>query len=478
MERLVFKTSPGGLLMLNWKARKREKDSIDEEQVLEALRSVHDPDLHRDIVSLNFVKNVRICGGKVAFDLELTTPACPVKEKLKAEAEAAVRQIPGVEQVTVNMTARVRGRTAEKADLLPNVRNIVAVASGKGGVGKSTVAVNLAVALAQTGASVGLLDADVYGPTVPQLLGTHGGVSSSPSGTILPLTAYGVKLMSLGLFASEDAPVIWRGPMASKLVQQFLSGVEWGSLDYLLIDLPPGTGDIALTLVQSVPLSGAVIVTTPQDVALKVAQKGLRMFYETNVPVLGVIENMSGYVCPHCGKTSHIFPHGSVQKLCRELDVPYLGAVPIDPKVAVCGDTGVPIAMFDETSPAANAFAEIAGAVAAKLSAAALQGGTQSVYPEQILQGDTSLVIKWNDGHTSEYPYPALRAACRCAACSDENTGELLINIEDIPKDIRPIEISPVGRYGISIRWSDGHDTGIYPFSRLRKMCGCSECTP
>jgi len=266
--------------------------------------------------------------------------------------------------------------------------------------------------------------------------------------------------------------------MASKLVQQFLTAVEWGDLDYLLIDLPPGTGDIQLTLVQSAPLSGAVIVTTPQDVALKVAKRGIRMFMETNVPVLGVIENMSGYACPHCGKTSHIFPQGGVRSACSELDVPFLGSVPIDPRVAVCGDQGVPVAMLYEDSPAAKAYAEIAGAVAARLSIIR-EAGDANIHPLDIRQlDDARLLIVWQDGHESTYPYRELRAACRCASCSDEETGEVRVRIEDIPQDIHPLEITPVGRYGISIAWSDGHNTGIYPFSRLRNMCTCPQCSP
>lgn len=462
--------------MLGWKNRKHKSDEINEADVLDALRRVRDPDLHRDIVSLGFVKNVRICGGNVAFDIELTTPACPVRDRLKAEAEEAVRRLPGVDQVSVNMQARVRGAQDQRSASLPGVRNLIAVASGKGGVGKSTAAVNLAVALAQTGASVGLLDADVYGPTVPQLMGTADSPISHDNGRIKPLTAYQVKLMSLGLIADESSPVIWRGPMASKLVQQFLTAVEWGDLDYLLVDLPPGTGDIQLTLVQFAPLSGAVIVTTPQDVALKVAKRGIRMFMETNVPVLGVIENMSGYACPHCGKTSHIFPHGGVRAACTELGVPFLGSVPIDPRVAVCGDQGVPVALLYEDSPAAKAYAEIAGAMAAQLSTIRERGDV-SLHPSDIRQlDDGRLLIVWQDGHESTYPYRALRAACRCASCCDENTGEVRVRIEDILEDVHPLQITPVGRYGIAIAWSDGHNTGIYPFSRLRDMCTCPQC--
>jgi len=463
--------------MLGIRGRRRPEDDVQEADVLQALRQVRDPDLHRDVVTLGFVKNVRICGGAVALDLELTTPACPVRDRLRAEAEAAVAAIPGVTQVTVNLTSRVRSRQGQAASELPGVRNIVAIASGKGGVGKSTAAVSLAVALAETGAKVGLMDADVYGPTIPTMMGAFGRPSTSGQ-RMAPIQAYGVRLMSLGFLAGDDSPIIWRGPMASKLIQEFLGSVDWGELDYLLIDLPPGTGDVQLTLVQAAPISGAVIVTTPQDVALSIARRGLRMFQETSVPVLGVIENMSGYVCPHCGKISYVFPHGGVARTCQEMGVPHLGAIPLDPKLAVCGDKGVPISVLDPDSPAAKAYAQIAGAMAARLSALAEGSLPAPTRPVRMQDRDGgALEVEWEDGHVSVYPYRELRAACRCANCCDEDTGEVRIASDSIPADIRPLSISPVGRYAITIRWSDGHDTGIYPFSRLRAMCGCAECT-
>jgi ATP-binding protein involved in chromosome partitioning len=309
-----------------------------EKDVLEALRVVIDPDLRRDIVSLDFVKNVKIDGEKVSFDVELTTPACPVKEQLRGQAHDAVAGLAGVSDVQVRMTSRVRGRPSpELGKSLAEVRNIIAVASGKGGVGKSTVALNLAVALHRTGASVGLMDVDIYGPSIPTMLATVGELVQGPDGLIQPIEAGGLKIMSMGFLAGPDTPVVWRGPMASKMVQQFSAGVGWGALDYLVLDLPPGTGDIQITITQSAPITGAVIVTTPQDVALGVSARGLKMFEQVQVPVLGIVENMGVMACPHCGESIRVFPGDGVEEVCRRNGVPFLGTIPLDPMAAEGG---------------------------------------------------------------------------------------------------------------------------------------------
>ena len=350
--------------------------AVTDEQVLEALRAVEDPDLRQDIVSLGFIKNLKICDGNVSLDLELTTPACPVKETLRSQCVERVQALPGVKVVAVSLTANVRGRSFGSNQILPEVKNVVAVASGKGGVGKSTVAVNLALALRGEGAVVGLLDADVYGPSVPTMMGVEGQPVLQEGQKLTPLEAHGVSLMSMGFLLGDDAPVIWRGPMVTKLIQQFLGAVEWGALDYLVIDLPPGTGDAQLTLTQTAPITGAVIVTTPQDVSLIDARKGLKMFQKVNVPVLGIVENMSLFSCPHCGKETPIFRHGGGERTAKELGVPFLGKVPIDPAVAVGGDEGTPVIVRDPSSPAAVAFGEVAGQVAAQLSIAnSAEGG-------------------------------------------------------------------------------------------------------
>ncbi|HVP29499.1 MAG TPA: Mrp/NBP35 family ATP-binding protein [Myxococcota bacterium] len=351
---------------------------VTEAAVLAALRPIVDPDFGRSIVDLGFVKALRIDGGRVAFTIELTTPACPVKAEFERAARERVAALPGVESVEVTMSANTRGRAAAAPSpqgvALPGVRNTIAVASGKGGVGKSTTAVNLALALRETGASVGIMDADVYGPSLPLLLGVQGRPHSENK-RIFPLEGYGMKLMSMGFFVTESSPVIWRGPMVHGLIRQFLTDVEWGELDYLVIDLPPGTGDAALTLTQMAPLSGAVIVTTANDLSLIDARKGLKMFEKVQVPVLGVIENMSYFVPPDApGKRYYIFGQGGGKRIAEELGVDFLGEVPIDPRVVEGGDKGRPIVVHAPDSDAAAAFRSLAGMIARKLSVLAAEG--------------------------------------------------------------------------------------------------------
>ena len=342
---------------------------LTEGNVLQALKAVNDPDLHRDIVTLNFVKNLKISGNNVSFTLELTTPACPVRDQFKADSERAIRSaIAGVGKVDVQMTASVATHTNQQKDLiLPGVKNTIAVASGKGGVGKSTVAVNLAVSLALEGAKVGLVDADVYGPSIPLMFGMNERPRLSAN-KLIPLERYGVKIMSIGFLVDPMQAVIWRGPMASGAVKQFMSDVNWGDLDYLVFDLPPGTGDIQLTLVQTIPLTGAVIVTTPQDVALADARKGLVMFNKVNVPVLGIVENMSYFVCGHCGERENIFDSGGGSRTAKELGVPFLGEIPINTRIRIGGDQGTPIVVMDETSKHAETIRQIARKLAAQIS--------------------------------------------------------------------------------------------------------------
>jgi ATP-binding protein involved in chromosome partitioning len=343
--------------------------AVTESAVLEALRPIVDPDFGKSIVDLGFVKNLRIQGSRVAFDIELTTPACPVKAEFERAARERVGALAGVEEVAVTMTSNTRGRApAPEAEVLPGVRNTLAVASGKGGVGKSTVAINLALSLAKTGAAVGVMDADVYGPSLPLLTGVHGRPRAAEA-RIYPHEAAGMKLMSMGFFIDDNSPVIWRGPMVHGLIRQFLTDVEWGALDYLVIDMPPGTGDAALTLTQMAPLSGAVIVTTANDLSLIDARKGLKMFEKVNVPVLGIIENMSYFTPPDLpDRRYHIFGRGGGERTARELGVDFLGEVPIDPQIVEGGDKGRPIVLDAPDSEAARVFGELAGVVARKLA--------------------------------------------------------------------------------------------------------------
>jgi ATP-binding protein involved in chromosome partitioning len=342
------------------------------DRVLEALRPIVDPDFGKSIVDLGFVKELRVDGGRVSFAIELTTPACPVKAEFERSARERVAALPGVESVDVRMTSNTRGhRSAGPAAgtaVLPGVRNTVAVASGKGGVGKSTVATNLAVALRQSGARVGLLDADVYGPSLPLLTGVSGRPHSQEK-RIFPLEGHGLSLMSMGFFVNESSPVIWRGPMVHGLVRQFLTDVEWGDLDYLIVDMPPGTGDAALTLTQMAPLSGAVIVTTANDLSLIDARKGLAMFQKVQVPVLGIVENMSYFVPPDLpDRRYHIFGEGGGRRVAAEIGVDFLGELPIDPRIVEGGDRGVPIVVGAPDSEAAGVFRELAGRIARKLA--------------------------------------------------------------------------------------------------------------
>jgi ATP-binding protein involved in chromosome partitioning len=343
--------------------------AIPEARILDALRQVRDPDLNRDIVALNFVKDLQIRGGKVAFAIELTTPACPVKDQMKAQAEQAVRSIPGVEQVEVTMTAQV---TASRPLLggkgvIPGVKNVVAVSSGKGGVGKSTVAVNLACALRQTGAAVGILDADVYGPNVPLMLGVRGQPRSADR-KLLPFLAHDLQVISIGLLIADDQPVIWRGPMLHSAIKQFLFEVAWRDLDYLVVDLPPGTGDAQLSLSQQAHIMGAVIVTTPQDVSVLDVRKAIRMFQTVNVPILGVVENMAWFTPPGSTERYEIFGRGGGEKIEREFQVPLLGRVPIELAVRSGGDAGTPVVLAEPESEAARTFREVAQRVAARIS--------------------------------------------------------------------------------------------------------------
>ncbi|GAB4536140.1 MAG: Mrp/NBP35 family ATP-binding protein [Anaerolineales bacterium] len=344
---------------------------LSQEQVLEALRKVQDPDLRKDVVTLGMIRDLSIDGDVVRFTLHLTTPACPMKDRMRNDAERAVRALPGVREVHVSLDATVvnDGRNRGLMDL--PVRNAIAIGSGKGGVGKSTVSVNVAIALAQTGAKVGLLDADIYGPNVPTMMGVTQ-LPSPKDGKMTPAEAYGVKMMSIGFLVKPDQPLIWRGPMLHSVIRQFISDVNWGELDYLIVDLPPGTGDAPLSLAQSLSLSGSVIVTLPQDVSLEDARRGLYMFQNLQVPVFGVVENMSYLELPD-GSRMDIFGSGGGEKLAKETGVPFLGSIPMDPSVRVGGDSGQPVVVSAPDSPVAQALREIARQVAAQASIAAFQ---------------------------------------------------------------------------------------------------------
>jgi ATP-binding protein involved in chromosome partitioning len=384
-----------------------------------------------------------------------------------------------------------------RAQKLPGIAHVIAVGSGKGGVGKTTVSVNLAVALGQVGHAVGLVDADVLGPSVPGMLGLD--ISQPPLITadqqLVPADRHGIQTISMAMLTGDDQPAILRGPMVSKYLNLFIGTVAWGALDYLILDLPPGTGDTQLTLAQSVPLSGAIIVTTPQDVSLKIARRGLRMFQTVHVPILGIIENMSTFTCPHCGQDTDVFRHGGGQRMSRELEVPFLGRIPLYPEIATGGDEGRPIVASDPGSLAAQAYRAIAAELLAQvrqLPAAALgafvwswdTGQGQPAWVETATRPTGSpthaigfrrrdartLSVLWEDGRKTDFDVRDLRLACRCALCLEEMSGRPLLDPKSVPLDVTPRFITSVGNYAITLHWSDGHDTGIYSFKYLRQL--------
>lgn len=379
---------------------------------------------------------------------------------------------------------------------LPGIRHIVAVGSGKGGVGKSTVSVNLALALQHLGACVGLVDADILGPSIPGMLGIPTGLppTQSPEGKMIPAQRHGLKVVSMGMLTGDDNPAVLRGPMVGKYLKMFVDGVQWGTLDYLILDLPPGTGDTQLTLAQSMPLSGVVIVTTPQDVSLKIARRGLRMFEKVQVPILGIVENMRTFTCPHCGKSTDIFRRGGGERMCRELNVPFLGALPLDADVVTGGDEGRPIVAAQPKSVSAQVYAAIATALVEQVHAAvavlkpfvwkwdgnegapawmedAVRPAGSRNTPIGLRRRDPrTLSMLWEDGHRDDFDVRDLRLACRCALCIEEMSGRKLLDPKTVRPDVSPRQIVSVGNYAIGFDWNDGHNSGIHSFNDLRAM--------
>jgi ATP-binding protein involved in chromosome partitioning len=344
----------------------------DRDAVLSALRAVVDPDIRRDIVTLGFVKDLSINIGRVAFTIELTTPACPVKEQLREQATTAVRAVPGVTAVDVQLTAKVRSALAPETGRppLPGVKNVIAVGAGKGGVGKTTVTVNLALALARCGSRVGVLDGDIYGPNVPLMLGLNTQLTTDGK-QIVPAEKYGLQVVSIGFLTQDDAPIIWRGPMLHGAIQQFFREVAWTDLDYLIVDMPPGTGDVALSMSQTVPVVGSIVVTTPQQVSLSDSRRAVRMYQKLNIPPIGIVENMSYYQCTNCHHEADIFGHGGGEALAAELNVPFLGRLPVYQPIREGSDSGVPLIAAEPSSAAAKAFLTLAERAAAQVSIAA-----------------------------------------------------------------------------------------------------------
>lgn len=372
-------------------------------------------------------------------------------------------------------TQKATGKSEIKPGL-EAIDYIVAIASGKGGVGKSTVATNLAVALKDRGMRVGLLDADIYGPSQPGMLGADLVQPDVRGGRIVPLKKHGISFISMGSLLGGEGPVVWRAPMAMKIIHQFLGNVLWGELDCLLIDLPPGTGDVQLTLAQQASLTGAIIVTTPQEIALGVARKGLRMFEQVNVPILGIIENMSAFVCKHCGKETAIFGEGGGRTMAGTFNVPFLGSIPLDPEIMKSGEDGLPVLKSSPDSTASKAYVNLAENIAGILKAGETSGKVAEPRSVHLLS-DNEIQIEWPDGHIGRHTAYHLRVNCSCASCRDEDTGRKTLDPRHIPLDIKFTGVTKVGRYAIAPGFSDGHNTGIFTYQRLRDICECPLCS-
>jgi len=347
--------------------------SVDE--VLQKLGTVIDPDLKKDVVSMGMIKDLEINGNDIKFTLELTTPACPFNDQIEQDVRNAVSKIPGISKIDLKVTAKVmEGRALSMDEMLPTVKNIIGVASGKGGVGKTTVSVNLALALAQTGAKVGILDADIYGPSVPLMLGMGKSAMEVDNNKLQPTESHGLKVVSFGFFADQDhQAAIYRGPIISGILKQFLVDTNWSDLDYLIVDLPPGTGDIPLTLAQTIPITGIVVVTTPQEVASNVAVKAFGMFQKLNVPIIGVIENMSYFICQNCNTKHYVFGNSGAKRMSEKYNLPFLGEIPLNPGIMEGSDSGRPVLVTDPNSPHAQSFMAVAKNVAARCSVIASQ---------------------------------------------------------------------------------------------------------
>jgi ATP-binding protein involved in chromosome partitioning len=451
--------------------------------VLDSLRKVSDPGSGKDIVSLGLVVNVRVQDGKVSFDLYLPSHAHEARDAMRAACVAAVKAVPGVTAVMPNIFQKPKPRVVHGQQAVPGVNHVIVVGSGKGGVGKSTTAVNLAMGLRKLGHSVGLLDADIYGPSIPTMLGQNfprGAEGTQPAmeeNMIIPFEMQGLKVISLGLLIGREQPTVWRAPMATKMIQQFLLGVKWGDLDYLIIDLPPGTGDIQLTLSQQSNITGAIVVTTPQQVAVEIARKGLLMFRHVGVPILGVIETMSGFACSDCGSVSSIFGEGGAKRIADEDGVALLGQIPVDAALVRAGDEGEPIVLRDPKSPSGQAYMTAAAKLVATVEAMTGDVTEKDIVPlavepipAQLGGGHNTLAIYWSDGQKYTYDAKDLRFHCPCAVCVDEFSGVRKISESSIADSIALEKALPVGRYGVNLVWSDKHSTGIYTYRYLREL--------
>jgi ATP-binding protein involved in chromosome partitioning len=429
---------------------------VSNKEVLDALSVIIDPDFKKDIVSLGFIKNINIKNGSVSLDIELTTPACPIKNEFQKSAEDILSALDGVDKVKINMTAREVKKSEKNKNGLSNVRNLIAVSSSKGGVGKSTVAANIARELTARGFKTGLLDADIFGPSIPTLFNLHNiDIQADKDKNMIPVEVNKLKIMSFGFFLG-DSPAILRGPIVSGYIQQLLTGVAWGDLDYLIIDMPPGTGDIQLTMTQTVQLSGAVIVTTREALSLVDVAKGIEMFETVNVPMLGVVENMSHFICDNCDKKHYLFGSDKENIITEKYGLETLLELPL--KKSITNHLDKP-----HSDPDIKELVDKVARAIGKMTFAA------KIIP-QYEYDDEKLSFVWSDGTRSEVKNIDLRADCGCAVCVDEYSGEKLLKREDVEKGVKPTDITPLGNYALKITWSDGHSSGIYPYRQIRKQ--------
>ena len=432
---------------------------ITEAQVLDSMRGIVDPDLGRDIVSLGFIKQLKIKRGDVSFTVELTTPACPVKEQFRVDCERAVKAIPGVTSVQVSMSAmEPKKKAGPKVNTLTRVNAVIAVSSCKGGVGKSTIAGQLARALSREGLRVGLLDTDIYGPSLPTLFNLHRPQLMMRNNMLIPIELDGLKLMSVG-FVLGDSPAVMRGPMVSGYVQQILQQTDWGDMDYLIIDMPPGTGDIQLTLVQQAALDGAIIVTTPHSLSLVDVSRGILMFEKVNVPVLGIVENMSYFICDNCDKKHHIFG-SSAEALKKRFGLTTLAEFPIIDGISRLenADAGADLAPLKQLTDNLH-------------RAVGMRRAQQEALPI-VTAKPGRIHILWPDGSEDELQNRDVRGSCQCAQCVEEFSGEQMLDVNSIAPDIDAVSVDPLGNYAVSIAWNDGHSSGIFTWDHLRGLAG------
>ncbi len=439
-----------------------------QDEVLNKLKVIIDPDLGKDIVTLGFVKNLKISEGVVTFDLELTTPACPVKEQFRSDCKKVISELAWVKEVSLTMTSSKPSSALNKSGRgLATVKNIIAVASCKGGVGKSTTAVNIAYSLSQKGASVGIFDADIYGPSLATLVNAPFDGLFQKKDLIIPVEHINVKLMSFAYASANTGggPAILRGPMVTQIINQLLTGTDWGELDYLVIDMPPGTGDIQLTLSQLIPITAAIIITTPQHLSFIDVKKGIQMFDQMKIPTIAVFENMSYFVCNSCNEKHEIFGSGSRKKLVEQFGIKNSFSMPLDQDISAFSDSGTPIVIAKPEGESAKEYSKVTDSIIREIS----KLNFANLPKPEVKFDNGNIYYKTDNGVENDIKPAILRRQCRCAHCINEITGEQILQQDDVEDSIIPNDIKPMGNYAVSINWSDGHSS-IFPYELLNEL--------